>query len=374
MGAISLNIRAQLDKSKGQTTITETSVTNGQLKFSSDSLLSRIVWGLSGWLHRHYYLTEEPALVLPSAPTDEEKVLYLVRHRAILVCVGIFTFMASSFGMWLCTTHGETFYLIGAIVAFSQLEDAIFILTGILAPNFDYEHHREVVQEHPVADRDAPTVDIYLPCCKEPPELLENVYRHVKKLKYPEGRLKVFVLDDGGVAEVKALALRYGFSYICREDRPHLKKAGNLRWAFERTKGDFFVVYDADFCPRRDFLTELVPRMKADPKIAILQTPQYFRTIGRQTWVERGAGAETELFYRYIMVSYYSFLISCDCVHPNSNLKTNRNHWGAAICSGSNAIYRRAALLEIGGSIERAVAEDIHTGMFSDALSLPYPC
>lgn len=175
--------------------------------------------------------------------------------------------------------------------------------------------------------------------------ILENTYKYVQKLEYPEGKMKVWVLDDGGQPEVAVLASQYGFNYICRDDRGRLKKAGNLRWAFARTSGDFFVIYDADFCPRHDYLTELIPRMQADSNIAIIQTPQYFRTTDEQTWVERGAGAVQELFYRYIQV--------------------NRNKWGGAICVGSNATYRRSALVDTGGTAEVGASEDVHTGFYA---------
>lgn len=175
--------------------------------------------------------------------------------------------------------------------------------------------------------------------------ILENTYRYIRQLEYPAGRMKVHVLDDGAMDEVKALAEKYGFNYIVREDRPRLKKAGNLRWAFARTSGEFFVIYDADFCPRRDYLTELIPRMMANPNIAIIQTPQYFRTLDTQTWVERGAGAVQELFYRYIQV--------------------NRNKWNGAICVGSNATYRREALKDTGGTAEVGASEDVHTGFYA---------
>lgn len=92
-------------------------------------------------------------------------------------------------------------------------------------------------------------------------------------------------------------------------------------------------------------MTELIPRMKNDPKIAIIQTPQYFRTLDDQTWVERGAGAVQELFYRFIQV--------------------NRNKWGGSICVGSNATYRRAALVETGGTAEVGASEDVHTGFYA---------
>lgn len=226
---------------------------------------------------------------------------------------------------------------------------ALFHLTGALSKSFDYAEHERIVRDEGIslddgAASDAPTVDVFLPCCKEPLEILENTYRYVTKLTYPASRLKVHVLDDGAQPEVETLARSYGFNYICRDDRPRLKKAGNLRWAFARTDGEFFVIFDADFCPRHDYLTELIPRMKNDGKIAIIQTPQYFRTLDDQTWIERGAGSVQELFYRFIQV--------------------NRNKWGGSICVGSNATYRRAALAETGGTAEVGASEDVHTGKF----------
>lgn len=253
-------------------------------------------------LQHCYYLTEEPTLVLPSAPDDKEKVSYIVTHRFALCVVGILAFVTSSGGIWLFTICGNIFYWFGVFAGFLQLYLALFHLTGVFSKNFDYKTHQKIVQEYAVTPETAPTVDIFLPCCKEPLEILENTYRYVQKMEYPEGRLKVHVLDDGALDEVKELAARYGFNYIRRDDRPRLKKAGNLRWAFARTDGEYFVIYDADFCPRHDYLLELIPRMRENPNIAIIQTPQYFRTLDDQTWVERGAGAVQELFYRYIQV------------------------------------------------------------------------
>ena len=105
---------------------------------------------------------------------------------------------------------------------------------------------------------------------------------------------------------------------------------------------DFFAIFDADFCPRPDFLKELIVEHLDDEKIAIVQSPQFFRVTDEQTWVEQGAGATQELFYRVVQV--------------------NRNRWGASICVGSNALYRRAALEEVGGTAEIGFSEDVHTG------------
>jgi cellulose synthase/poly-beta-1,6-N-acetylglucosamine synthase-like glycosyltransferase len=281
-------------------------------------------------------------LSLPSAPTDQEKLGYLHTNRLPLYTAGVFSFLSLTAGMWLFVISSEYFAWFGVFCGLLQTYLFISYAVGLIGKDFDFENHKKVVTENPIVPGTSPTVDIFLPCCKEPLEILENTYEHVRKLEYPAGKLKVYVLDDGAMESVERLAASYGFEYICRDDRPRLKKAGNLRWAFARTHGDFFIIYDADFCPRSDFLLELLPMMLADEKVAIVQSPQFFRTLKTQTWVEQGAGAVQELFYRVVQV--------------------NRDRWGASICVGSNAVYRRAALTEVGGTAEIDFSEDVHTG------------
>ena len=80
-----------------------------------------------------------------------------------------------------------------------------------------------------------------------------------------------------------------------------------------------------------------------DPAIAIVQTPQFFRDSAAQTWIENSAGAIQEVFYRSIQVA--------------------RDRFGAAICVGTSAVYRRAALEPQGGPTLIPYAEDVHTGL-----------
>lgn len=149
--------------------------------------------------------------------------------------------------------------------------------------DFDPEQNRRVVAENTYT-RNHPLVDIYLPFCKEPLEVLENTYKYVPKLDYPS--FKVWVPDDGSLDTVKRFATHYGFSYITRDNKPYLKKAGNLRYAFPHTTGGFFVIFDADFCACQDFLSETLPYVKWNPKIAITQSPPFVRPCKEQTWVE----------------------------------------------------------------------------------------
>ncbi len=131
-------------------------------------------------------------------------------------------------------------------------------------------------------------------------------------------------------------------SSTSRPNRGWYKKAGNLRYGYERSSGDFVVVFDADFAPRPDFLSELMPYFDAEGDLGIVQSPQFFRTERGASWVERGAAAVQEFFYRIV--------------------QTSRQARGAAICVGTNAIYRRTALDSNGGGTLIEHSEDVHTG------------
>lgn len=121
---------------------------------------------------------------------------------------------------------------------------------------------------------------------------------------------------------------------IRRTDRPALRKAGNLRHAFSVTSGEAFVVFDADFCPRPDFLLETIPYL-SDPSVGILQTPQFFSRRSEQTWVEQGAGVCQELFYR--MEQVIRLVICCfwfrDARNEEGGFRDRKRGLGRVICT-----------------------------------------
>ncbi|KAF9773213.1 hypothetical protein IL306_009018 [Fusarium sp. DS 682] len=289
-----------------------------------------------------YSPLEEPALVLPTAPNDIEKLDYINMGRYVFFFFGILSFLALGAGMWLFTITAPFYYWYALFATIICVYLFLSYGIGLIGKDYDHKAHLDRIAAHPITEETAPTVDIFLPCCFEPLEIIENTYKHVAKLEWPMSKLKVYVMDDGAQDEVCALAEKYGFIYHVRDNRPHLRKAGNLRWNFTRTNGDYFIIFDADFCPRPDFVKELVVEHLADDKIAIVQSPQWFRSTPEQTWVEQGAGATQELFYRVIQV--------------------NRDTFGGAICVGTNAMYRRAALEEVGGTADIGHSEDVHTG------------
>jgi cellulose synthase/poly-beta-1,6-N-acetylglucosamine synthase-like glycosyltransferase len=209
-----------------------------------------------------------------------------------------------------------------------------------MGKDFEWNEHRDLTAKWLDKSEDA-SVDIYLPVCREPFEVIKNTWDHVFQLAGLHPNVNVYVLDDGKQDEIRDLALKFGFNYIRREGS-ELKKAGNLRNAFGLTSGEFIVIFDADFCPRRDFLIETLPYMFENPNVGIVQTPQYFDCKSEYGWVRNGAGAVQELFYRLVQV--------------------NRNTFGGAICVGTNAVYRREHLAPFGGTAPMPYSEDVHTG------------
>jgi cellulose synthase (UDP-forming) len=184
------------------------------------------------------------------------------------------------------------------------------------------------------------SVDVFICTCGEDPAIVENTIMHATALRHP-GAIRVFVLDDRGIEAIRDAATLWGAEYIARPDRGWMKKAGNLRHGYEQSSGDMIVVLDADFAVRPDFLAHTLAYFD-DPALGILQTPQFFRT-SRDNWVERGAAAQQEQFYRIGLRA--------------------RDRRNGAICVGTNAVYRRSALDERGGMALLEHSEDIFTGM-----------
>ena len=284
---------------------------------------------------------ERSRLVLPAPPDDEEKYSYLQRNLPYLttvICIGSCCLVVSQLRFELHDLVLSPFLLFTALYVVYQV---VSLPVNFAGRGFDLAAHQERIR----AWRPPwyPDVDIYLPICGEPVDLLRNTWTAVSGLVEDyEGRARVYVLDDGPSEEACAMAGRFGYRYIHRPDWPAGKKAGNLRHAFSQTSAEYLVIMDADFAPRRDFLNETLPYMD-DPAIAIVQTPQYFRTHRVQTWVERAAGPIQEVFYRAVQVS--------------------RNRLDAAVCCGTSAVYRRAALEPQGGPTLIPYAEDVHTGL-----------
>jgi cellulose synthase (UDP-forming) len=153
------------------------------------------------------------------------------------------------------------------------------------------------------------------------------------------GRHRTWILDDGRSEEVRALAAELGCKYV-RRLSGNGAKAGNINHALSLSKADFFCVFDADFIPHPDFLLETLPFF-VNPTVAFVQTPQTYGNLVNM--VSRGAGYMQAVFYRFV--------------------QPGRNHFNAAFCVGTNVIFRRAAIDDVGGIYTGSKSEDVWTSL-----------
>ena len=121
-----------------------------------------------------------------------------------------------------------------------------------------------------------PAVTVQLPVYNEK-YVASRLIDCIAALDYPTECLEIQVLDDsqdetsGIIAERAASWRQQGVDivHIQRDDRKGFK-AGALQYGFERAKGEFIAVFDADFLPQADFLKKTIPFF--DKKTGVVQT------------------------------------------------------------------------------------------------------
>ncbi len=219
-----------------------------------------------------------------------------------------------------------------------------------------------------------PPVAIIVSSYREPLHVVEETLTCFYNLTYPNK--KIYFLDDTrydlpgwepGEAEkyrsqIDDMCQRIGVNLFRR--RWHGAKAGMINdfldfldgkppegfefssYVQEETikPGDerYIIVFDADQNPLPDFAEPLVARMEANPDVAFIQTPQYYSNFEANR-VSRGSGLQQAVFYEYI----------CE----------GKSQQDAMFCCGTNVIFKRDALRDVGGFEESSVTEDFATSL-----------
>lgn len=276
---------------------------------------------------------------LPQPPSDSELYWYFGPQRRWVLISSSFAFVLTAATMLTFALRTPALWAFLAVLALNVVALALSSVNSLRQRRLTRRSHEVLV--HAWDPPELPSVDLYLPTCGEPLAVLDNAYRAVSAVDWP-GALTVWVLDDAASPEVAGLAASYGYRYVVRPDRGHLKKAGNLNHALTLSSAEYIAVLDADFAPRPDFLRHLVPYL-ADPGVGIVQSPQCFDTDESMSWIQRAAGSAQEWFFRWIQPS--------------------RDASDAAICCGSNAVYRRSAIDLADGFAKLDHSEDLFTGL-----------
>lgn len=220
-----------------------------------------------------------------------------------------------------------------------------------------------------------PPVAIVVASYKEPLDVLEDTLTCFYNLTYPNKH--IYFLDDTRydkpgedpkrMAEYRAsideLCQRIGVNLFRRPWRG--AKAGMINDFLDYLEGKpvaeavltsfealarnpeeeterYVIVFDADMNPLPDFVEPLVAFMEKYPKLAFIQTPQYYSNFETNR-VAKAAGLQQAVFYEYI----------CE----------GKSVQDAMFCCGTNVILRRRALLDVDGFDETSVTEDFATSL-----------
>ncbi|WP_321822208.1 MULTISPECIES: cellulose synthase catalytic subunit [unclassified Burkholderia] len=202
--------------------------------------------------------------------------------------------------------------------------------------------------------RRPPKVDLFIATYNEDVELVRRSIRAACAVTYPHPvDYRVHVLDDGRRAEMRAVTEEEGAHYISRDNNVGFK-AGNLRNAMDRTDGDFIVICDADTRVFPTILDHTLGYFR-DPKVAWVQTPQWFFDLPEgetlDAWAGRRLGAAARVLARGVQRLVGPIRIGADPFVSDPQMfydviQRRRNRANAAFCCGAASIHRREAVME----------------------------
>ncbi|MGV6839164.1 MAG: glycosyltransferase family 2 protein [Planktomarina sp.] len=233
---------------------------------------------------------------------------------------------------WTVSLNYDAFWFSVAVVAAET-----FCFVGTLLFYFDIWEEpktRNIERPNPMKTG-GKHVDIFITTYDEAPDLVEDSIIAAKNMRVPDGFVaKLHILDDGGRAPLKQLAMKYGAQYHARADN-HGFKAGNLKHAMLCTDGDFIVIADADTRFFPTFLENTLGYFH-DPKTAWVQTPHWFYDLPHKGGY---VGAWRKwLFPKDPFMS--DPLLFFDVI------QRRRDRNGASFCCGAASIHRRSAVCD----------------------------
>ncbi len=194
-----------------------------------------------------------------------------------------------------------------------------------------------------------PTIDVLIMTYNEPSYILRKTIAGCLNIEYPNNLLNIYICDDGHREEIKNLAEFFGIHYVTRENND-FAKAGNINNALSNyCKGELFSVLDADMIPKPVYLKNMVGYFK-ESNVGFVQSPQVFYNPDP-----------------------FQYNLNLDNKIPNEQdffmreVQAGRARYNALFHVGTNALFNRNAIDEIGGIPTGSITEDMATGMILQA-------
>jgi cellulose synthase/poly-beta-1,6-N-acetylglucosamine synthase-like glycosyltransferase len=209
-----------------------------------------------------------------------------------------------------------------------------------------YYRHKDKAPKAAGQFAELPAVTVQLPLFNEM-YVVERLLDSVAQIRYPRDRFQIQVLDDSTdetreicqrkIAELVRRHPELDIEYVHRVDRSGFK-AGALDNGLRTAKGEYALIFDADFLPLPDVLEKTIHHF-VDPKVAVVQC--------RWEHVNRDFSALTEV---------QALMLDGHFVMEHAG----RNRSGRFFnFNGTAGIWRRSAIADAGGWQHDTLTEDM---------------
>ena len=223
--------------------------------------------------------------------------------------------------------------LMGAFV----LSLGYFIVTAVALALSRLRNEPEIIEDTALY----PTVTVQIPTYNELAAL--NCAARCLDFDYPAEKLQIMIGDDSNQPDISAridefVAANPRVEISRRGDNVGFKP-GNLNVMLPKAKGDYLLILDSDFLPKKDFLKRLVVPVIKDPTLAGAQAAWKIINVEENHSTLMGTG---------IVNIIHSVILPF--------LKTATNN---CIFCGSGELVKKSYLEERGGWTAGALTEDV---------------
>jgi len=186
-----------------------------------------------------------------------------------------------------------------------------------------------------------PTVTVQIPTYNELAAL--NCAARCLDFDYPQHKIQVMIGDDSNQPEISAKVDAFAAANprveISRRGENIGFKPGNLNVMLPKSTGDYLLILDSDFLPKRDFLKRLVVPVIKDPTLAGAQAAWRIINVHDNHSTLMGTG---------IVNIIHSVIL------PFLKSATNQ-----CVFCGSGELVKKSYLIEQGGWTAGALTEDV---------------
>lgn len=268
-----------------------------------------------------------------------------VKH-IIFLSVIVFTILYAITRITFTIINSAGYSNIEIIVSFLLLFSETFLLTHAIGYGRHLIQTINIKKEEDIfipSSEEIPSVAILVAARHEPKEVLEQTFRSITNIRYPNK--KIYFLDDSSEEkykkEAEELCENFGLTLFRRTER-HGAKAGIINDCLKQVLTEKYIaIFDADQNPVPSFLNPIIRILEYNKKLAFVQTPQFYYNSDHP--VAHGSTFQQAIFYEYICES--------------------KGKGDAMFCCGTNVVFRKEALVDVDGFDEKYVTEDIATSL-----------